>query len=418
MKLKTKTLIDFWIGYPLVALLNVLAIPLGRLLRRDHRFETTGVIVVCKLMGLGSIVQITPLLTSLRKCFPSVHIVFLTRAENAELCRRLNVIDETLILDDRSLARLAVSLLCLLQRFWRMGVDLFVNLEVYSNISTILTILSCARNRIGYYLKPRDMRARGIYTHMVYFNQNAPIAQVYLQAARCIGITQLQQGLIAPHVDPADEALLSRKLAVIGCCFEKKKYIVINPNASELRVERRWPVEHYADLIHRLNERHPDLPIFLIGGPGEEPVGISIIEMLSLPPGRVFNLSGHLALPQLLVLLAHAAVFVTNDSGPMHLAFSLGTPTVALFGPVSPEHYGYTGETPRILLFRRVYCSPCVHHFLESPCRGDNQCMKWIGVDEVLPAVEALLTGTASPAVDGRLYYCSPETVFGVQRRE
>ncbi|OIP91026.1 MAG: hypothetical protein AUK24_03560 [Syntrophaceae bacterium CG2_30_49_12] len=375
-------------------------------------------IVVCKLMGLGSIVQITPLLTSLRKRFPSAHLIFLTRSANAELCRRFDVIDETLILDDRSLVQLAVSLPGLLQRFWLVGVDIFVNLEVYSNVSTLLTILSCARNRIGYYLKPHDMRARGIYTHMVYFNQNAPIAQVYLQAARCIGITELHQGLIAPRIDPADRISLAEKLAATGCRFEKSNYIIVNPNASDLRIERRWPIEYYIALIKRLYELHKDMLIYLIGGPGEEPVGAAVTGLLSLPAGSVSDLSGRLSLPELTLMLDEARIFITNDSGPMHLAFALGTPTVALFGPVSPEHYGGAGETSRVLLYRRIYCSPCVHHFLESPCRGDNQCMKMIGVDDVLNAVETLLSGIGRPEVDSRLHYSSQETVFGIQRRD
>jgi len=418
MKLKTKTLIDSWAGYPLVVFLNLLAIPLGKLLRRDHGFENTRVIVVCKLMGFGSIIQITPLLASLRRRFPSARLVFVTGAGNAQLCRRIACIDETLVLDDRSLGRIVASLPELLWRFWAMRVDFFFNLEVYSNIGNLLTVLSCARNRVGYYLKPRDMRARGIYTHMVYFNRNAPIAQVYLQAARCVGITELHQGLIPPRIDASDRTALDAKLAAAGCPSRQSGYLIVNPNASDLRTERRWPVEKYAALIQRLHVLHPEMPICVIGGPGEEPIGAALTDGLSLPPGSVFDLSGRLSLPELASLLKIARVFITNDSGPMHLAFALKTPTVALFGPVLPEHYGGMPETSKAFVFRRVYCSPCVHHFLESPCRGDNQCMKLIGVEDVLPAVEALLAGFSVPAPDDGLRYSSSEKVFGVQERD
>jgi hypothetical protein len=78
MKIRTKTLIDFWIGYPLTYLLNLLAVPLGKILKRDHNFESAHVIVICKLMGLGSIIQITPLLASLRLRFPLARLVFVT----------------------------------------------------------------------------------------------------------------------------------------------------------------------------------------------------------------------------------------------------------------------------------------------------------------------------------------------------
>ena len=396
MKLKTKALIDFWIGYPLLVFLNISSFFLGKLLKRNHSFDDPQVIVVCKLMGLGSIIQITPLLASLRKRFPSARLVFLTRAKNMDLCRRFDVIDEIVFIDDYSIARLTVSMFSLLRRFWQLKIDIFVNLEVYSQIGSLLAILSCARNRIGYYLRPDDMRASGIYTHMIYFNQSAPIAQVYLHAARCIDIKELQQHLVLPRIYPFDYISLNEKIVPADSGFDKVDYIIVNPNASELRIERRWPLENYAVLINKLHKLYPHLHVYLIGGPGEEPVGDAIYKLILNPSGWIYDLAGQLSLPEVMALFKNALVFITNDSGPMHLAFALDIPTVALFGPVSPEHYGGIGGGNRILLYRHIYCSPCVHHFLESPCRGDNQCMKLIGVEDVLQAVEKLLNGIGS----------------------
>jgi ADP-heptose:LPS heptosyltransferase len=415
MELKTKIRIDRWLGYPLVSIVNTLAFLSGKLLKRHHDFENSRVIVVCKLLGLGSIVQITPLLVSLRKRFPSARLVFLTEKSNIALCNRLDIIDETIALEGHSLLSLLFSFFGLLKRFWRMKVDIFMNLEIYSQLGSLLAVLSCARNRIGYYQHTGDIGAHGIYTHMVYFNKNAPIAQIYLQAARCLGITQLHQCLMPPRIDSSDQKALMRKLESLGSTFDRFNYMIVNPNASDLCKERRWPVERYAFLINRFHKLHPDMKIYLIGGRECESVGSEVVKSLSPLAGRFFNFTGQLSLPELTALISGARIFVTNDSGPMHLAFALGTPTVALFGPVTPKHYGGTDGNSQILLFHHVYCSPCVHHFLEAPCRGDNQCMKLISVDDVSAAIEVLLTGKTTHARHDDFKYSSGKTVFGIQ---
>jgi ADP-heptose:LPS heptosyltransferase len=106
---------------------------------------------------------------------------------------------------------------------------------------------------------------------------------------------------------------------------------------------------------------------------------------------RVIDSSGMLSLKQLIELIFSAKMMVTNDSGPMHLAFALETPMVALFGPCSPEQYQISKTA--IVIHQNVYCSPCVHLFLLPPCRGDNQCMKKISVERVMMAAEHVLSG-------------------------
>jgi ADP-heptose:LPS heptosyltransferase len=288
---------------------------------------------------------------------------------------------------------------------------------VFSNTGALLTILSCARNRLGYYLHPRDMRAHGVYTHMVYFNRNAPIAEVYLQAARSLGIAALPATLVAPRVDEADRTSLQKIMRDGGMADPAAGYLVFNPNASELRRERLWPEASFATLITRLHHARPELALCIVGGPGEEAIGAEVARQTGL--SGLCDLSGRLTPGELAALLQGARAFVTNDSGPMHLALALDTPTVALFGPVSPDHYGGTANNQRLInLSHRVYCSPCVHHFLEPPCHGDNQCMKLITVDEVWQAVETLLSGAAWTTDTRELHYQAPGVVFGVQHRK
>jgi len=115
------------------------------------------------------------------------------------------------------------------------------------------------------------------------------------------------------------------------------------------------------------------------------------LEMVQRDP-RIFNLAGRLDIGMLTVLLEKARLFITNDSGPLHIAVSIGTPTVSLFGPEIPERYGPIGKKHGIL-YSRVYCSPCLNAYNQkiAMCRGENICMRAISVEDVFAEVSKKL---------------------------
>ena len=106
------------------------------------------------------------------------------------------------------------------------------------------------------------------------------------------------------------------------------------------------------------------------------------------------------ASPELCALLQRSALLITNDSGPLHLAEALATPTVSFFGPETPLLYGPTGDN-QVVFYKGIYCSPClnVHNQKQAPCKGNNVCMKLINPDEVFASANMLLRGlpVASP---------------------
>ncbi len=101
----------------------------------------------------------------------------------------------------------------------------------------------------------------------------------------------------------------------------------------------------------------------------------------------------------LFALLEGARCVITNDTGPMHMAWALGAPTVALFGPVDPNQYGWS--SPRVqLLYQPVYCSPCVHEVDIPPCGGNNTCMQRIALNAVEDAVDRVLAVPIDSALE------------------
>lgn len=276
------------------------------------------------------------------------------------------------MVSDKNLLKVITSTTRLLWQLWQLKPELFIDLEFYSNYSSIVTTMSKATNRLGFYKKDKTYR-KGVYNYLVPFNVNHPISETYLQFARLVNCDNTTTGLKIESNDNKSWLETQNLLSL----SPEEKYVVINPNASDLRIERRWPKASFIELVDKISLNHK---VILIGDQKEQPYVNSIKAELK-NRNNVIDSSGRLNINQLLALIKNARVMITNDTGPMHMAFAMGTKTLALFGPCSPLQYG--GHNNSITLYKKVSCSPCVHDFIEPPCNGNNICMKQITLQEV-----------------------------------
>jgi ADP-heptose:LPS heptosyltransferase len=388
---RQRILADRLIGIPAAFFFNGVARILGQVLRRDHSITTENVrnIVVAKLIGMGSILQATPLLKALKQQYPHAKLTFLTLRSSRELLERLTSVDEIIVLDDRNIFVMAVTTLRAVATIISRRADLYFDLEVYSAFASLLALWAVTRNRIGFYRKS-DAFKKGIYTHLVYFNTRMPVRKLYLQLGRVAGVPPGQSGMIGPvRVDDADRASVHGLLSKSPLWQSGKSYVVVNPNASDLLLERRWPARHSIEAIERLVTHGQQ--VVLIGAKNEVPYVQSLFDALSGDVrAQVVNTTGRLTLGELLAILDGAACVLTNDTGPMHMSIALQRPTVCLFGPANPEHYGQ--NLPHVEIFYgRVFCSPCLHESDEPPCNGNNICMQRIEPGAVVEAVQRLV---------------------------
>jgi ADP-heptose:LPS heptosyltransferase len=391
--LRQKVHIDRWLGLPLAWALNLAARVLGRILRRDHtiRADNVRMIAISKYVGMGSIIQATPLIRTLRTAFPAARIIFVTGVSCRPVVDRLEHIDGILTVDDRGIGALVWTTARAVVTLVRAQIDLYFDLEIYSSYASIMALTSLARNRIGFYRESAQHKL-GNYTHLMYFNTRHPIRYVYLQLARAVGCEpQEPERLGQIRIGAADRDELTGKLVAAGVAHAN--YLVVNPNASDLMIERRWPADRFAALIDDLLSRH-DIAVVLTGSSAERSYVDLLVQRIShRDRARVVNLAGTLSLGGLLALLEGSRGIVTNDTGPMHMAWALDVPSVCLFGPVDPNQYGWTQSSAKVL-YSRVYCSPCVHEVDEPPCNGNNICMQRIEVDRVARAVDSMLASS------------------------
>ncbi len=167
----------------------------------------------------------------------------------------------------------------------------------------------------------------------------------------------------------------------------KEKIAVLAPGARW--PTKRWPVEYFARTAEILRERLHMLPVFI--GWAEDTLLCKTAAQMS--NGRAVSLAGATTISTLTAILKRAAILITNDTGPMHLALAAGGRAVALFGPTVPE-FGFAPlEHPRArVLARKLECRPCsLHGNLECPWEHHN-CMRRIYPEEVICAAMDLIT--------------------------
>lgn len=169
------------------------------------------------------------------------------------------------------------------------------------------------------------------------------------------------------------------------------KLIGISPSAA-YGSAKQWPPQKFGELISRIGTEMPGYEIMLFGLAEERERISQIIEFSNShdnnTKGNLHNLAGKLKLAEVIAAISLCNLFISNDSGLMHVAYSLNVPLAAIFGPTRPHKTGPLPEYhPKIkILYHPVSCAPCNYR----DCPVDHVCMNAVTVTEVLEAIHAL----------------------------
>jgi ADP-heptose:LPS heptosyltransferase len=162
---------------------------------------------------------------------------------------------------------------------------------------------------------------------------------------------------------------------------------------------KRWPLDRYRELARRLVQEL-DAEVLLVGGPDDAALNTQLLEGLDVPEGSVKSIAGKTSFGELAAQLERCALFIGNDSSPMHLAAAVGIPVIAIFGPTSPQEYGpYPLDDPKhIALWHPSSAQPC---FFMGKMQTSEQCkcIESVTLDEVWQAVQQLIPSIHSKEV-------------------
>jgi heptosyltransferase II len=154
---------------------------------------------------------------------------------------------------------------------------------------------------------------------------------------------------------------------------------------------KRWLPERFAEAAIRL-AREYEAPVLLFGSASERPLAETVAAQVRAAGVEVRNLAGETTLAGFIAAAASCRLFLTNDSGAMHIASALGVPSVTVFGATDDTTTGPTGPLARVVR-EHAECSPC----LLRECPIDHRCMTAVTVDRVVAAAQPLLTIAGGP---------------------
>ena len=357
-------------------------------------------VLFIELSEMGSAIIVDPAMRQAQA--RGAEIFFLIFKNNAASLSLLQTVPASNIftIDASSLFGLVRDTLRFLIQARRRGIDTVIDLELFSRFTALLTGLCGARRRVGYHIFHGEGLWRGsMLTHPVHYNPHIHIAKNFLSLVHAAFATRQEHPFSKIHIpdsairiaqaviDPVVQATVLKRIETLAHAanipFSRgtQPFFLVNPNASELLVQRRWAPESFSRLIVALQKKWPDCLILITGSPGEQAYVENVRTQAGVP--NALNFAGQVSFAELPALYALADVMVTNDSGPGHFSSVTGLHTVVLFGPETPALYGSLGKS--IPITAELACSPCVSaaNHRKTPC-FDNVCMRAITVDQVL----------------------------------
>ncbi|MBF0553065.1 MAG: glycosyltransferase family 9 protein [Nitrospirae bacterium] len=321
-----------------------------------------GKVLVIRPGGVGDAVLLLPALKQIKTLHPGVQIDVLCEKRNHGIFQLSGDINR-IYLYDRGVGLIE----CL-----RNTYDAVIDTEQWHRLSAVISYLTGARVRIGFNTNERG----GLFTHKIPYSHDDYEGRSFFNLiAPAVGVKAVDS---VPDVFLSGEPFIEAKDIEI---FKTGRTIAVAPGASVK--ERRWGGENFGLMAKHLFDR--GFNILIIGSQADKSEALMI---KSYCPAAV-DFTGATSLKDTAPLLKSVSALVCADSGIMHIAYALGTPTVCLFGSGIEKKWAPLGKKHRIIN-KRLLCSPCTK-FGYTPSCDSVKCLTQITVDEVVREVIDLL---------------------------
>jgi len=340
---------------------------------RDLDPDQIRTILVRGTNWLGDAVMNTPALGAIRRSFPAARISILVTPLVAQLFTPHQWADEVIVYDRQGRHKGVAGRLRIARELRGRGFDLAILLQNAIDAALIAWLAGIPR-RMGTRTDGRgfllthgfDQKTLGRVHHVDY----------YLEMLKSFGITGDEKRQLLCLTETERESARMR-LAEAG--IAPGDYLIgINPGAA-YGSAKRWYPERFAAAGAELARRWGG-KLLIFGGPGEVAIAQDIEAALN---GKCLNLAGTLSVRELLALIERCDFFISNDSGPMHIAAAFGVPLVAIFG--STDHRTtYPFSDNSMVVRKEVACAPC----LKRECPIDHRCMTEVQAEDVVAAAE------------------------------
>jgi len=351
-------------------------------------------VLVLRLDRIGDVLMALPALADLRRALPSARIR-LAVGRWSEDVAAMAPVDDVILWSAPWAGRGgegAESRVALTRKARALAArppDVAIDLQGDVRAAFLMR-LTAARARVGY----ANTGGGSWLTHVVPLDETVSWVEQNRRAVEVVAGPR-RETAPAAHVtaDPAAaQALLEREGLAI-----RRPLVGIHPSGG--RTIKQWPVERWREVARRLQEGF-GATVVVTGGAGDAALARAVGQGLPRP---VIDLAGRLSVAETMAVIGSLDLFLSPDTGPMHMACAMGTPSVAVFGPSAAERYFSADLSPRparhVIVRRELWCAPC--NLIRRPpqeCVADvtPECLRIVTVDDVYAAAAGLLAAAAS----------------------
>ncbi len=390
MKIQTQRRIDYYVGTIICRIFSAYY----SLFKKQPRLSDPKRILIILLSEMGALVLGYPMFQRLKEKYPGASLHILLFEKNREVVELLGIIspENIIAINDVSLPVFTKTALAALSKMRRLNLDVVIDGELFSRISSILSFLSKAGIRVGFHPHTQEGLYRGNFINRpVLYNPYHHISRQFLTLVDAIDSPTDPRAKRLPADDKLDIPSIKfetgeiedarRRLMDNAPAISEKKIVLLYPGGGLLPI-RAWPLDYYCSLAEALLER--GYAVCVIGLAEDKSVARKILSHTQNE--NCVDLTGYTrTIRELMRIFYLASLLITNDGGPGHFAAMTPIATIIFYGPETPRLYGPLGQTAQTL-FRGLSCSPCVtaYNHRNSPCDGDNRCLKMITPEEVL----------------------------------
>ncbi len=338
---------------------------------RKKKDGGAGKILVIRPGGIGDAVLLFPALCELRKHYKNHTIDVLAEKRNSGIFAGCPYIDGLLLYD-----RLPHETL---YRVINAGYDVVIDTEQWHRMTAALSYITRAPERIGFETNGRS----GLYSSNILYGQDDYEAVSFLNLVSALTGEEYEFDVTRPFLPvPGRHGALSSAIAE----FRKGKRAVVGIFTGATVPERRWGANNFAELAEKLSREN--IGSVLVGGETER--DDSAIFKNRCTAGYLMDCIGGTTLGETAAVISEVDLFISADTGLMHIAYGVGTPTLSLFGAGIQKKWAPRGDN-HIAINRNEPCSPCTRFGYTPKCPYGVRCLTGISVEVVKESAMGLL---------------------------
>ncbi|MBR9705533.1 glycosyltransferase family 9 protein [Candidatus Pacearchaeota archaeon] len=334
-----------------------------------HTVEDPKNILLIKFWGIGNLVMLTPSIKAVKKRFPNAKLHFLTLSTNVGLLENLDYVDEVLYhnIGYSDIFKIFTTLFKYHKKF-----DIVIDFEPFLNISSIISYF-LGKYRIGFKIRTRE-RHRLFDCTKDYVDDRHLVEQWY-GLSKLVGFKE-EDIRLESFTSFTENKKVDDFIAVNE--IQDNNLIGVHLGSSDNARVRQWPIDYFVELINLLNNKFDNLSFVITGIESDKRLAEYVISKVN--KDNCHSSCGLFDIKELIHFIKKCDLYVSSDTGPIHIAAACGITCVGLYGPNSPLLYGPFGKN-HLVFYKHPDCSPCLTNYNEKT----TTCKKALCLEHIKP---------------------------------